>query len=336
MLVMLLCGLGTAPNVPAEDSRLSDDVIRSAVRRAIPLLEKGSSGSADQRTCFTCHNQALPIMALSEAKKHGLTIDEDNLARQLKHTHSHLERGRKDYLAGQGQGGRVLTAGYALWALEAGAHTPDETTAAVTSFLLQYQKDADHWRHPGNRPPSSGSDFTTTYVALRGLGAYGTAEQGPQINSRIDTVRQWLLRTEPKDTEDRVFRLQALTYAGAGEADVQNETKNLMNSRRDDGGWAQTPQMNSDAYATATALVALRQAGGLPADGQVIQYGLRFLIDTQLDDGSWHVVTRATPFQTYYESGFPHQQDQFISITASSWATLALLMSLPQSPEIPR
>ena len=74
-----------------------------------------------------------------------------------------------------------------------------------------------------------------------------------------------------------------------------------------------------------------------PADDEAIRRGLRFLIDTQLDDGSWHVVTRAKAFQTYFESGFPHEKDQFISIAASSWATLALLMTLPDAPlESPR
>jgi len=48
-----------------------------------------------------------------------------------------------------------------------------------------------------------------------------------------------------------------------------------------------------------------------------------------LDDGSWHVPTRSTPIQTYYESGYPHGEDQFISITAAGWATTALALALP-------
>ncbi len=59
---------------------------------------------------------------------------------------------------------------------------------------------------------------------------------------------------------------------------------------------------------------------------------MRYLVDTQLEDGSWHVVTRAKPFQTYFETGFPHGKDQFISIAASSWATLALVLTIPESP----
>ena len=44
----------------------------------------------------------------------------------------------------------------------------------------------------------------------------------------------------------------------------------------------------------------------------------------QKPDGSWHVKTRSQPIQKYFESGFPHGQDQFISISATCWAVLAL------------
>jgi hypothetical protein len=85
--------------------------------------------------------------------------------------------------------------------------------------------------------------------------------------------------------------------------------------------------MESDAYATGSALVALHQAGGLPTADLAYQRGVRFLIRNQLDDGSWHVKSRSKPFQEYFESGFPHGADQFISIAASSWAATALALA---------
>jgi N-acyl-D-amino-acid deacylase len=320
-----------APSIPARAAdSLEPAAITAAIRAAIPLLEKGSAGSAEQRVCFTCHNQALPILALSEAKRRGFDIDEENLTRQIAHTKAHLQRGRENYLKGKGQGGGVITAGYALWALEASDSRSDETTAAVAGFLLQTQSDSDHWRHPGNRPPSSGSDFTTTYIALRGLDTFGTEQHRPEIEARVQTVREWLLKSEPKDTEDQVFQLRSLKYAEADDQAVEQAANGLIATQREDGGWAQTPEMESDAYATGTAVVALLQVGGLAADHPAIEKGLQFLLRGQLEDGSWHVATRAKPFQTYFESGFPHEKDQFISIAASSWATLALLLALPE------
>ncbi len=327
LLAVVMVATVSAPDLRAEESVVAPNAVRSAIAKAIPQLEAGAAGSAKQRTCFTCHNQAMPILALVEARRRGFAIDEDNLQVQIKHTAEHLQRGRKQYLDGRGQGGKVITAGYALWALEDSGWAPDETTAAVTHFLLAYQNDKDHWSHPGNRPPSSGSDFTTSYVALRGLSAFGTAEQKSKIAERTKQVGQWLLSESPRDTEDRVFRLLALEYIDAPDEVVRAAISDLIDSQRSDGGWSQTAEMESDAYATGTVLVALLRAGAVVADDPVVQRATKYLLDTQLEDGTWHVVSRAKPFQTYFESGFPHGKDQFISIAASSWATLGLLLT---------
>ena len=55
-----------------------------------------------------------------------------------------------------------------------------------------------------------------------------------------------------------------------------------------------------------------------------------FLLGDQRADGSWLVKSRSKPFQTYFETGFPHGKDQFISTTATGWAVLALLQTLPE------
>jgi hypothetical protein len=56
----------------------------------------------------------------------------------------------------------------------------------------------------------------------------------------------------------------------------------------------------------------------------VYQQGVRFLLKTQREDGSWYVRTRAIPLQPYFDSEFPHGRDQFISAAATNWATMAL------------
>jgi N-acyl-D-amino-acid deacylase len=330
LLAVVMAATVSVTYLRADETDVATDAFRSAISKSIPQLEKGAAGSAKQRKCFTCHNQAMPVLALVEAGRRGFAIDEDNLQAQIKHTVEHLQRGRQQYLEGRGQGGKVLTAGYALWALQDSGREADETTAAVTHFLLEYQHDKTHWSHPGNRPPSSGSDFTTSYVALRGLAAFGTSEQATKIAARTKEVGEWLLSESPRDTEDRVFRLRALEYIDAPDDVVRAAISELIESQRSDGGWSQTADMESDAYATGTVLVALLRAGAVAAEDLVVRRGVKYLLDTQLKDGTWHVVSRAKPFQTYFESGFPHGKDQFISIAASSWATLALLLTLPE------
>ena len=66
----------------------------------------------------------------------------------------------------------------------------------------------------------------------------------------------------------------------------------------------------------------------MKVDDAVYQRGVKYLLETQKEDGSWHVRSRSKPFQTYYESGYPHKNDQFISMAAGSWATLALLFTI--------
>ncbi|MBS0261933.1 MAG: PQQ-binding-like beta-propeller repeat protein [Planctomycetes bacterium] len=182
-----------------------------------------------------------------------------------------------------------------------------------------------------DRPPSETSHFTASYLAIRGLQKFATPEQSERVAGRIEQARRWLRETVPADTEDRAFRLWALKLVGETDASLRNAAQELLATQRDDGGWSQTADLLSDAYATGSALVALHRAGQLQVTDPAYSRGLKFLLQTQLADGSWFVHSRSKPFQKYFESGFPHGADQFISITASAWATAAL--ALAYAPE---
>src|SRR4051812_937103 len=139
--------------------------IRAAVEKALPLLQKGAAGHMANRTCFACHNQALPVLALTKARERGLPVDAAAVDKNLKFIADFLDRNRDNYRKGQGQGGAVDTAGYALWTLALGGWRSDQTTDAVSEYLLLYQKGKDHWQTATNRPPSETSPFTTSYLA---------------------------------------------------------------------------------------------------------------------------------------------------------------------------
>lgn len=369
------------------------DELTAAVERALVLLETASAGSAEERTCFTCHSQAHPVLAIVEARRRGFRIDEANLARQVSHTAEHLNRGRQDYLQGRGQGGKSDTAGYALWTLESGSFDNQETTGPVVAWLLGQQRAAGNWQRSSDRPPSEASHFATTYVALKGIRDFATAEHfspaepkgasGPAVpqegtpteqatpaeqpvateqstpaeptaaasgevapgsaplevqlpvGESMRRARDWLVATAAADTEDRVFRLLSLHLVDATESEIASAAQELLASQRADGGWGQIDTLDSDAYATGTALFALRHTGQLAVDAPVYLEGLRFLLGSQQDDGSWHVTSRSRPFQTYYETGFPHGKDQFISTSATAWATLAILFAHPGKVAVP-
>jgi hypothetical protein len=326
LAIPLLAAAVRADEAPAPSS----EKVKAAVAKALPLLLKGAEGHVAERTCFACHNQAIPILALTTARERSFPVRDEDLKKQLEFIAAFLERNRENYLQGKGQGGQADTAGYALFALELGGWKSDATTEAVVEYLLLRDKDLDHWRTTSNRPPSEVSDFTPTYFALRALRKWGVPEQKVRIARRCEAVREWLLKAPARDTEDRVFRLWALQAEGVDEKEVRSAVRELLRSQRADGGWGQTEAMDSDAYATGSALVALHLAGGLPPTDGAYRRGASFLLQTQQEDGSWLVRSRSKPFQAYYESGFPHGKDQFISSAASAWATTALALTCPR------
>ncbi|HZN33453.1 MAG TPA: prenyltransferase/squalene oxidase repeat-containing protein [Pirellulaceae bacterium] len=329
--------IGAASSATAADPiTVEQPRIRAAIEKSLPLLTKGAVGHRESRTCFACHSQGLPVLALTAAKSKGFAIDDEELKKQLAHTAKFLAGNRENYLKGQGQGGQADTAGYALWTLAAGGCSPDETTGAVAEYLLQRHQDRDHWGNTSKRPPTEATPFTTTYVALYGLNTFGTTEQAERIAKRKQQAREWLLKTPAQDNEERVFRLWGLEAAAAPAEEIAAAAKELMAKQRADGGWAQLDSgepasaIESDAYATGTALVALHEAGGMATSDAAFQRGLAYLLKEQQDDGSWRVTTRSKPIQAYFETGFPHGKDQFISTAASSWATWALVLAYEQ------
>jgi N-acyl-D-amino-acid deacylase len=294
--------------------------VREAATRAVRLIDRTSAKFLTTRACVTCHTQTLSAMVLRDARKVGIETDEANFKRQY-------QRAIEDLT-----GTRVDTKGHMLWALDIGQYAPDDKTEAIVEYLLNYQKHHGTWKTTVDRPPAEASNFTTNYVALRGLNRYGTAKQREAIATKATEVKKWLESANAVDTEDQVFRLRLAHELKLPSDKVDHYVQRLLREQEADGGWAQNPQMKSDAYATGSVLVALHEAGGLSCQHSAWQRGLGYLLRTQKPDGSWHVVSRAKPLleYEYFESGFPHGKDQFISAFATGWATEALLMSLGQ------
>jgi hypothetical protein len=315
----------------AEPATSSPAALKASVTKALALLKKGAEGHVAERACFACHNQGIPILAFATAQERGFTVPDLDMKEQLRSIAAFLEGNRENYKNGKGQGGDVNTAGYALLALDVGGWKADVTTEAIVEYLLLRDKDLDHWRTTSQRPPSEASNFTANYLAIRALAHWGVPAQKLRIDKRVVAVRAWLRKKKAVDTEDRVFRLWALRAAGAGDNDILPAIGELTRGQRKDGGWGQTEAMDSDAYATGSALVALHEAGSMSAGDPIFKRGTAFLLETQRKDGSWLVHSRSRPFQTYFESGFPHGKDQFISMAATAWATTALALTNPRT-----
>ena len=173
------------------------------------------------------------------------------------------------------------------------------------------------------RPPIESNDIEVTAVSMRALQIYAPKPFRQDYLEAVDRARNWLAAAKAEATEERAFRVLGLSWAEAGKSIIDSAVRELVAAQRSDGGWAQLPSMTSDAYATGEALVALEQAGIASSDPS-FRRGVEFLLRTQLADGSWFVKSRSEPIQAYFESGFPHRADQWISAAATAWATTAL------------
>src|SRR5688500_7821249 len=210
--------------------------VREAATRAVRLIDRTSANFLTTRACFSCHTQTLSTMVLRDARKVGIEIDEANLKRQS-------ERAIQDLT-----GTRVDTKGYALWALDIGQHAPDDNTEAMVEYVLNIQKDLGTWKTTVDRPPTEASNFTTNYVAVRGLNRYGTAKQQEAIATRATAVRQWLESANAADTEDQVFRLRLAYELKLPPDPVDRFVQKLLSEQdADGGGWAQKQGVKPDA-----------------------------------------------------------------------------------------
>jgi len=312
----------------ADDDTVSPDAVRDVLSRSVPLLQKSATTYVEKRDCFSCHHQALPAVTVARARRAGLAVDAESAGEQSDFTSEYFGGRAKRVRVGEGVPGAAYTAGYALCGLHADGRKPDSVTNDLVAYLRTKHRHDGSWRIRTHRPPLEDSDFTATALSLRGLQLYAGPEGADDLAERIPRARNWLLKARVKTNEDRVFRLIGLTWAAGRKKDLKRLAKELIGLQRPDGGWAQLDGMQSDSYATGQALFALKTSG-VKVRRKSYQAGCRYLLKTVQPDGSWLVTTRSKAIQTYFETGFPHEKSQFISICGTCWATLALVELLP-------
>jgi squalene cyclase len=265
-------------------------------------------------------------MTVAAARKQGLAVDEGIALGQRRGIAAYAETNRERNLQGLGIAGGSDTAGYILLGLAAENWPADPATDAMARYLKGRQNADGAWLPFGGRPPLEGSRIQGTATAIRALRVYAPRPQRAEYDKAVQRAADWLAQAQPTTNEDRSFQILGLGWADSKQEIVRKAGGDLLREQRPNGGWAQLPTLASDAYATGQALVALKEAGVLKPSDAAYKRGAQFLMNTQMEDGSWYVRSRTPfPFQPYFESGFPFGHDQFISAAATNWAAMALV-----------
>jgi len=303
---------------------------RAAIERALPLLQQSDVTFLRKSGCVSCHNNSLTAVTVSAARQKNVRVDAAIAADQQQRIGAYLEGWRERALQGVGIPGDADTISYILNGLAAAGYAPDLRTDAQAFFVKRAQFPDGHWAMFANRPPIESSDIEVTASSLRALQVYAPPAQRAEFDKAIAAGAAWLRGATPRVNEDRAFQLIGLHWTNAPKAVIDTAGRALLKEQRPDGGWAQLPTLESDAYATGQALYALVESGVIAANDPVYQRGADFLLKRQLSDGSWFVRTRAIPIQPLFNAGFPHGPDAFISAAGTNWAALALTAGLSE------
>jgi ankyrin repeat protein len=326
--------------VAAPGTEAWNGAIRDSIQRSVALLEITSSAFLDSRlaqrnNCVSCHQHTLPAVAFGAARERGFAIDEATLKKQFEaQVRSWSGRIPNAYELEEPQPDAPVNLGIGLMGLAALGHKADALTDAMTWYLAAIQEKDGSWRSDDFRPPLEDGRIPAAALALHSLQLYPIRGRETEFKTRVDRAAAWLARAEPKTPNQLHYKLLGLAWSGSQPVEQQRAARRVLRSQRPDGGWAQLPGLESDAWATGQALVALRQSDALTLNDPVYQRGVAFLLRTQFPDGSWFVRSRTWPFQPFFNSQFPHGKDQWISAAGSTWATIALLNTIPGGPRL--
>lgn len=320
---------------PAVLHSKQENSLRAAIQESLPLLQRADANFSPKAGCISCHNNSLTAMTVGLARRRQIRVDETIAAQQVKANVQSLEASRErmhqGFLFTTEDNFGALIVGYMLLGLGAENYKADLNTDAAAMYLKTHQMADGQWSFPvaDPRPPICSVYIGQTAISMRALQLYAPKTDRDAYDKAIQLAASWLAKAQPITNDDRGWKLMGLSWAGTDQVAKQKAMQDLLAAQKTDGGWPDIASMESTAYSTGRALVAL-QAAGLPVSDAAYQRGVRFLLSTQQSDGSWFVKTRALAFQPYFDAGFPHGYNQWISTAATGWAAMALTLALPE------
>lgn len=330
VLVVLLVRTCTARADEREPARKSID-------RSLTFLQQDAAKWRTERGCATCHHGAMSIWALSEAKAQGYTIDPVALA--------DITQWTKERFVPKFSQPRDPRPGWRLVSVPAiylGLMSQDlpilsrDEINKVAIHLAAHQEEDGSWEVPpptNGAPPIWESRETLALLAYLAWEPYSPADPAAREASRAsrEKAAAWLNSVE-RSTTTQAVTLRLLFEMRTGQPEDQRQARidGLLKRQNADGGWSQTPELSSDAFATGQSLYVLSVAGVKPEQPEILR-AIAFLTASQQDDGSWPMKSRNHP--GVESTRDPIRNPVPITYFGAAWATLGLVRSVPSAPD---
>ena len=301
--------IGFLPVISVVALRAQQAAPTTAEARAIAFLAKEVPAWHAEHRCYSCHNNGDAARALVQASRSGF-----DTASPLADTLAFLSL-PPDWEKNSRGGGlddtalaRIQFAGALTSAIEAKLLARD-ALAPAAKLVASDQKPNGSWQLDPSNSLGSPTTYGTplaTWAARRAL----VAADASGYRAQIEKAEAWMRALKPRDTPD--LAAVTLTFPAGPEADRIERA--LIDLQGPDGGWGPFPNVRSEPFDTAIAVLALRSRAVTSGRSAAIARGLDYLRSSIGDDGSWVETTRPAGQRSYAQR-----------LSTTGWAVLALL-----------
>jgi squalene-hopene/tetraprenyl-beta-curcumene cyclase len=300
--------------------------VKDTINRGLAFLAKDNVTWKKTKQCAECHHAPFTIWALSEGKKQGYTVDEKELADLLAWAVAKDIPAKTVTKPPRQQPTDVNEAPLLLaLGVEAGdAKSMQDGLKKLLASVVSDQNPDGSWQLSYEFRPIGSSPEALTTLALLALSGPNAPDLGQEGKTAREKGLGWL-RAASADPELQAAALRLILWRRLRLPATEWEPllKKIRGAQNADGGWGQTKEAKSDAYATGQALYALAEAGVMPGD-EAVRKALSFLAKTQREDGGWTMVSRAI-----MRDGNPPKNLDPITHAGSAWAVMGLVRFTP-------
>ncbi len=270
---------------------------RYVAQRGIEWLQPSSIQWQRDHNCFGCHIQAQAVMGLAVAKNNDYIVSDRCVTDLVKFTESR-QQADGSYEREPEPSTQFAAMGMAYWDdLARIKHNP--TFLKSVDWLLAKQQ-------PTGEMPNGSLGCGPLAVVEGPLMATANSfiaferafveTRDSRYKEAAERALTWIDAAQPKTTQDKVFKILALTRSGGRERKpaAQQVVEQLILEQHPSGGWRECEDAlgttGPNAFSTGQVLYAFKQAGVSISSSPFIK-GVRYLIDTQAADGSWKADT---------------------------------------------